>query len=172
MHSSTAVRNADEADFGVDPEGVPHAYRRAVTEFASQLNLDADALVQGGRLDSGGLGFWLQHYGKRDPKAITVFVDLGQLPSEPELQLAVYRQLLEKNVTSPGGLCGYHGVVPESSTCVMCIRLDLEKVDSEGNALGRLIATLIDGVQKTREVMGLVLDELVKTSAGKPLQKV
>ena len=105
MHSSTAVRNADEADFGVDPEGVPHAYRRAVTEFASQLNLDADALVQGGRLDSGGLGFWLQHYGKRDPKAITVFVDLGQLPSEPELQVAVYRQLLEKNVTSgEGGL--------------------------------------------------------------------
>lgn len=128
--------------------------------------------MAGGRLDSGGLGFWLLHHGARDPRAMTVFVDVGELPDDPAQQLAILRELLEKNVTTPGAVAGYYGVVPGTSNCVLCTRLRFENVESEGDALGTLMATLISGVDKTREVLQLVLDEMVKRSADAPLERV
>ena len=172
LNQSNPTPNANETTFGVDADGTPHAYRRAVTDFASSLGLDAQTLIDGGRLDSGGLGFWLQHHGSRDPRAMTVFVDIGQLPEEPAQQLAVLRELLEKNVTTPGAIAGYYGVIPETSQCVMCTRLALDNVDSEGDALGMLIASLIGAVDKTREVLQLVMDEMIKRTADAPLERV
>jgi hypothetical protein len=168
----TVAGTGGEFDYVVDEQGVPNAYRRAVTGFAQQLGLDAAPLMAGARLDVEGLGFWLQHHGQRDARALTVMVDVGLLPTDPAEAMAVLQELLHKNVTTPAAACGWYGLVPGTRQCVMCIRVDLDGVRDAGAAVGSLIGSLVEGVRKSREVMQLVMDELVRKSAGNPLEKV
>jgi len=156
----------------IGPDGIPEAYRRAVKEFASRLGIDAGALMRGEQLNCGGMGFWLQQYGHLDPGGLTVLVDLGELPQDAAGQAVVFRQLLENNVTTPAGLSGCYGLIPDSSTCVLSVRVGLDQVESGGDAVGRFITALLEGVNQAHQVMVAAVDELVKQSADAPLHAI
>jgi len=155
-----------DKNYEVGPDGIAEAYRHAVQEFAGHLELDADALMRGERLNLGGMGFWLQQYGHLDPRGITIMADLGELPQDPTEQAFVYRQLLENNVTTPAGLSGCYGVMPGSSVCVLSVRIALDQVESGGHAVGQFITALVDGFNQAHQVMVGAVDELIKTTAG------
>lgn len=153
-------------------DGIAELYRQAVQEFAAHLELDADALMRGERLNLGGMGFWLQQYGHLDPTGITIMVDLGELPRDAAQQIVVYRQLLENNVTTPAGLSGCYGVVPDSSVCVLSVRIALDKVESGGQAVGQFLTALLEGFNLSHQVIVGAVDELIKQNAGTELQAV
>lgn len=155
-----------DTNYEIGADGIPEAYRSAVQEFAGHLELDADALMRGERLILGGMGFWLQQYGHLDPRGITIMVDLGELPQDPDQKALVYRQLLENNVTTPAGLSGCYGVIPDSSVCVLTVRIALDKVESGGNAVGEFLTALLDGYNQVHQVIVGAVDELAKQSAG------
>ncbi|MGE0329483.1 MAG: hypothetical protein AB7P37_02185 [Ramlibacter sp.] len=156
----------------LDADGIPTLYRNAVQEFATHLELDADALVRGERLNLGGMGFWLQQYGHLDPTGITIMVDLGELPQDPAQQIVVYRQLLENNITTPAGLSGCYGVIPDSSVCVLSVRIALDKVESGGHAVGQFVTALLEGFNLSHQVIVGAVDELVKQTADADMQAV
>ena len=155
-----------DKSYELDADGIPEAYRRAVQEFAAHLDLDAEAMIRGERINCGGIGFWLQQYGHLDPKGITIMTDLGELPQDPAEQAYVYRRLLENNVTTPAGLSGCYGVIPDSSVCVLSVRIALDQVESGGHAVGQFITALVDGFNQAHQVMVGAVDELIKKSAG------
>ena len=149
--------DADSTATGVE------RYTQAITKLSQWLGIDHEMVLKGHAVELGGVTFSLMHYGSADPSAATLVMDYGEI--SPQGEELVLRHLLEYNVRSPAGAQGHFAVSPEHSRILYCMRLDLDSQEDPAEALGNLIATSIETLQKMSALMDRQTDLILGRGA-------
>ncbi len=130
-------------------------FSHAVLAFARRHGLDEASVAAGQTFYARGVPFQLTHHGERDPEGATVLLDLGQFAMDDTcMRVAVFKCLLRHNASTPAGVHGIFGVLPNSNDIRLCFRVMLDPADG------------VDGTSGIEEVVGTAADLFSALSAG------
>lgn len=136
-----------DTNLALPPRTIPPAYRHAVEQFASQMRLDVQALLDGQRFDFKGTGFRLENHGAMDPDGLLLVVEVGEFSEQNEG--IVCKRLLELNMLVPAARMGYYAVMPGSNVALFCMRIDLVQTPDAHEVVAAAMQALTDELART-----------------------
>jgi hypothetical protein len=129
--------------FDAAGRAAPEAFVRAVEKFAAACGMPPEPLIAGQGIDNGVLVYWLVHHGDEDPQGLTLMIDVGPPPEDPQVLQALTRHLLEAHVLFPVAWLGYYAWLAHLNRLVLCVRIALDEAADVSDA-AEAIAAVID----------------------------
>lgn len=139
-------------------------YEQAIHQLAQWLDIDPQAVLRGQAMELSGVTFSLQHYGEADPGGVTLVVDYGEISAPGEEY--ILRQMLEYNLRAPPGAHGYFGVSPGQNRMLYCMRLDFDAAPDPAEAIGHLVASVVEALVKAGDSMSRQADVMLGNKAA------
>jgi hypothetical protein len=128
--------------FDAAGRAAPEAFVRVVEHFAAACRLPAEPLIAGQGIDNGELVYWLVHHGDDDPQGVTLMIDAGPPPDDPQVLQSLTRHLLEAHVLFPVAWLGYYGFLAHLSRLVLCVRIALDEAPDVPSAAEAIAAVI------------------------------
>ena len=133
----------------------------AVTDFATHMRLDPQALLGGQRFDCKGMGFRLDHHGPLDTDGVVLVLEIGEFA--PGQDSFVCRRLLEHHLRLPVTRFGYYALAPGRDMVLYCLRIDVTQPHTH-EAIAAAIETMSTGMEATLAQVADVLEEAARSA--------